>query len=80
MTNGFLKGIRIHAFLDTYQEWHALVEGFCEVICPWPARRPISEQLTRDIADEHHYYMLGRALGILAWVTTGCVIKEVFFA
>ena len=66
-------------FLDTYQEWHALVEGFCEVMCPWPARHPLTGQLLDDLQADHHYYMFGRALGILAWLTIGCVIKVLLF-
>jgi hypothetical protein len=76
---GFLKGINISAFLSCYQEWHALVEGFCEVLCPWPARHQLSGELLNDLTADHHYYTLGRALGILAWLTIGCIIKEVFF-
>lgn len=75
----FLKGVRISAFLDCYQEWHASVVGFCEVICPWPARHQPAQQNQKDIEDEYHYYMFGRALGILAWLGIAVFIKEVFF-
>jgi len=81
----FLKGIRPSTFLSTPEEWHALVEGFCEVLCPWPPRVRIPSPWTGegkgegDIAREYHYYMSGRALGIPAWLTIGCIIKEVFF-
>jgi hypothetical protein len=73
---GFLKGIRPLAFLDCYQEWHALVEGFCEVLCPWPARHGLSGQLLNDLKKDHHYYMFGRALGILAWL----IIATIFIS
>ena len=76
---GFLKGIRPRNFLDCYQEWHALVEGFCEVLCPWPPRHPLTGQLLADLQADHHYYMSGRALGILAWLTTCCVMKSILF-
>jgi len=75
---GFMKGINPSAFLDVYQEWHALVEGFCEVMCPWPARYEPNQELLDDLRGDHHYYMLGRAVGILAWITTGCVIAAIF--
>ena len=68
---GFLKGIRPSAFLDCYQEWHALVEGFCEVLCPWPAKHEPNDELLADLRADHHYYMLGRALGTSAWLTIG---------
>jgi len=77
---GFLRGINPRYFLDTYGEWHALVQGFCEVLCPWPPlHRNMNETLKKEIEDEHHYYMFGRALGILGWLAIGCVIKGVFF-
>ena len=76
---GFLKGIRLSAFLDSYQEWHALVEGFCEVLCPWPARHRLSGQLLEDLKKDHHYYVFGRALGVIAWFIIAKIIKVVFF-
>jgi hypothetical protein len=76
---GFLKGIRPSAFLDCYQEWHALVEGFCEVLCPWPARHKLSGQLLKDLKKDHHYYMFGRAIGVIAWLIIAKIIQEVFF-
>ncbi|MGB5925321.1 MAG: hypothetical protein WBH01_04425 [Dehalococcoidia bacterium] len=76
---GFLKGIRPSAFLDCYQEWHALVEGFCEVLCPWPARHQLTGELLADLKKDHHYYMFGRAAGILAWLTIFCVMKAILF-
>ena len=76
---GFLKGIKPSTFLDTYQEWHSLVEGFCGVLCPWPARYQPSDELLTSLRGEHHYYMLGRALGVIAWLIIAAIIKEVFF-
>jgi hypothetical protein len=64
------RGIHPNSFLDTHAEWHAFVQGACEVICPWPPRwTTASENLVQDIHDEHHYYMFGRTLGLLALVT-----------
>jgi hypothetical protein len=76
---GFLKGIRLNAFLDSYQEWHAFVEGFCEVLCPWPARHRLSGQLLEDLKKDHHYYVFGRALGVIAWFIIAKIIQEAFF-
>jgi hypothetical protein len=76
---GFLKGLNIKAFLDTYQEWHAFVEGLCEVLCPWPARYESSEELISDLKGDHHYYMFGRAIGVIAWLIIATIIKAVFF-
>ena len=76
---GFLKGIMPSAFLDCYQEWHAFVEGFCEVLCPWPARYGLSGQLLDDLKKDHHYYAFGRALGVIAWLIIAVILKELFF-
>jgi hypothetical protein len=76
---GFLKGIRLSTFLDSYQEWHALVEGLFEVLCPWPARHEISRKLSNDLRGEHHYYMFGRALGVITWLIIAKIIQGAFF-
>jgi len=72
-----MKGLQLGNFLDTTAELHALTHGFCEVLCPWPPRHSINS--TNSINSEYHYYMLGRALGILAWLAICCLIKEVLF-
>lgn len=77
---GFMKGIKPSAFLDCYQEWHALVEGFCEVLCPWPPRYSMNpSNPTNPINSDHHYYVFGRALGVIAWLIIAIIVKEVFF-
>jgi len=76
---GFLKGIKLSAFLDCYQEWHAFVEGFFEALCPWPARHQLSGELLTDLRGDHHYYMFGRAMGVIAWLIIAIIIKAVFF-
>jgi hypothetical protein len=38
----------------------------------------MSEELTRTISDEYHYYLFGRALGLLAWVGIIALLKGVF--
>ena len=75
-----LSGLKLRHFLDTTAEVHALTQGFCEVLCPWPARHPLmSRQRTKEVQHEHHYYMLGRVLAVLAWLTISCIIREVLF-
>ena len=76
---GFLKGIDIKAFLDVYQEWHTFVEGFCEVLCPWPAKHKLSGQLLDDLKGDHHYYAFGRATGVIVWLIIAKIIQEAFF-
>lgn len=75
----FLKGIKIDTFLSTCDEWHAFINGFCEVLCPWPPRRLMSEELQEQIASEYHYYMLGRAIGVIAWLIIAKIVQEAFF-
>jgi hypothetical protein len=74
---GFLKGIDFRGFLDTGEEWHAFVIGFCEVLCPWPPRCHC--ELSEAISSEYHYYAFGRAMGVIAWLIIAAIIKEVFF-
>jgi hypothetical protein len=75
----FLGGVRLSAFMDVYQEWHAFVEGFCEVLCPWPARHQLSGELLTDLQGDHHYYAFGRVAGIIAWLIIAGIVKAVFF-
>ena len=76
----FLKGIKPSTFMDTYEEWHTFVNGFCEVLCPWPPRhKSLNKELRKQIASEYHYYMFGRATGVIAWLIIGKIIREVFF-
>jgi len=58
----------IHTFIDTPAEWHALVEGFCDVFFPFVKRYQPSKALKEAIESEHHYYNFGRVLGFIAWV------------
>ena len=74
---GFLKGIRFSAFLDTCEEWHAFVNGFCEVLCPWTPRCHCER--SEAIAAEYHYYQFGRAIGVITWLIIAKIIQEAFF-
>ena len=77
---GFLAGVKLGNFLDTTGEVHAMTHGFCEVLCPWPPRhKTIGKKLQKEIKTEHTYYVLGRVLGLLAWLAISCIIKEVLF-
>lgn len=75
----FLGGINFKQFLSSYKEWHAFSQGFCEVLCPWPPRhKTMKASLTKEITDEHHYYMFGRAVGVGAWLIIVIIIKAIF--
>jgi hypothetical protein len=77
---GFLKGLEFRHFMDTYEEWHAFTQGFCEVLCPWPPRhKSMNKELRKQIASEYHYYLFGRAMGVIAWLIIAKIIQEAFF-
>ena len=63
------------------QEGHAFLIGISEVVCPWKPRwdMPPDYQANGNPLQEYHYYMFGRAAGILAWLAICCVIKAVLF-
>ena len=74
-----LKGIKLSTFLSTHQEWHALVIGFSEVLCPWPPRHKfMHSELKRQISSEYHYYMFGRAMGVIAWFIIAKLVHIAF--
>ena len=67
-------------FMDEVEELHAFTHGFAEIICPWPPyRKAMSEARAKEIQDEYHYYMLGRAVGVYVWLILACITKKVFF-
>jgi len=72
------NGINFKQFLSTHQEWHALAEGFCEVMCPWPARHAISDELQEELCKEHHYYVFGRAAGVVVWIGIIALLGSIF--
>ena len=49
--------------MNTYQEWHAFVEGFADCFCPMKDRYEPSPELLADLMGEHHYYSAGKAFG-----------------
>ena len=72
------KGLR--TFLSTGEEWHAFVIGFCEILCPRkPRNRVISQEIGEALKSEYHYYVVGRALGVIAWILLAKVIQAWFW-
>ena len=59
-----IKNLDPRTFLDTYEEWHAFIIGFCEAMCPWKPR--IEPTKLQYLQAEWHYYVFGRALGFMA--------------
>lgn len=67
-------------FMNTTEELHAFTHGICEIICPWPPyRRSMSRARNEEFRAEYHYYLLGRAAGILAWFGLAVATKAIFF-
>ena len=76
---GFLKGIKPSTFLSTHEEWHALIEGFCEVLCPWPEMHKLAGKLLNELREDHHYYMFGRAMGVISWLIIAKLVHIAFW-
>ena len=78
-------------FLSSIDEWHSFVIGVCEIICPWKPRIPrvipVSISMTAKpqnidkdyLQNEYHYYLFGRAVGVLSWIGIASLIKWLFF-
>ena len=64
----FLNGLNPKEFLNTHQEWHALIEGFCDGFFPLGIKYKPSKALQEDIESEHHYYNPARIAGIVSFV------------
>jgi len=75
------EGIKLRTLLSTPEEWHALVIGFFEVLCPWPASLRAPTCRGAAISGEYHYYMAGRGIGfpVLSLILIGLakLVKEV---
>ena len=67
-TKKVLQWLNPAEFMNTYQEWHAFVEGVSEGFCPWDSRYEPSDELSKDISDEHHYYVFGIAVGFAVFI------------
>jgi len=52
------------------QEGHAFLIGISEVVCPWHPYwdMPADYQANGNPLHEYHYYMFGRACGIVFWL------------
>jgi hypothetical protein len=68
----------LYTFLNTPQEWHTFVEGFCETFCFWRANYDPSEGLLEALKSEHHYYAFGRVVGFISLVGFILLIIKVF--
>jgi len=64
---------------STPEEWHAFLIGFFEVLCPVPQRYHMAKDYFFRIEDEHHYYLGGRASGVLAWIAIAKLIQVIFW-
>ena len=73
------NGINFKEFLSTHEEWHSLVEGFCDGFFPFGNKYQPSKELKQAIEGEHHYYRSGFIVGVIAavWFWIG-VYKAVF--
>jgi hypothetical protein len=66
MLKGFFEWFNPSGFMNTPEEWHSFVVGFCEALCPLKPRiEPIDLYYVQG---EWHYYSFGRALGFLTLI------------
>lgn len=62
-------GITFKEFLSDYREFHALVDGWGIVLCPFfLAVQGIRKLLISEIGEELHYFLFGGVLGVWTWV------------
>ncbi len=73
----FFAGISLKELFSTSEEFHAFLIGFFEVLCPWPPHHSINS--TNPINSEYHYYLAGRASGVIAWIAIAKLIQVTFF-
>ena len=59
-------GIKPKTFLNTHQEWHAYLIGFCVGFCPWIPELIQSANLRKLIKGEEHYFVAGAVPGFIA--------------
>ena len=52
-------------FINTTDELHAFLIGFCETLCPWKPRYSIHEESEYKPFREYHYYLAGRVVGFI---------------
>ena len=55
--------ILFYTFMNTWEEWHAFVEGISDGFCLWQSRHDLVDRLLKDLEGEHHYYAFGRSVG-----------------
>jgi len=87
MTMDFLKKIGILQFLtktfgpdgifSSGTEGHAFLIGISEVVAFWKPRHdpPPGYKANGSPFSEYHYYMFGRACGILVWIGLTALLK-----
>jgi len=62
-------------FMNTWDEWHSTVLGWCEAMYPLYPIRPRPVHVNKMIDSEFWYYTFGLALGALTWA--GLVIGTI---
>ena len=61
-------------FMNTFDEWHCFVIGYCEVISIHAITKR-SEDINNILLHDYWYYLFGRALGVISWIgiVLGCI-------
>jgi len=73
------ENMRLSEFMNACDEWHAFWIGAFEILCPFPRRyKIVSDELAEALRKEHHYYLLGRVVGLLCWIGIAKLVTIIF--
>ena len=65
---------------ELFREWHSFWIGWAEMVCfRINPNFPKTLMAVKEMRNEWHYYMVGRAAGILTWVIIVIIVKAVMF-
>jgi len=74
-----MKLIPIRELFNEPVEVHLFIIGLCEVLCPWPARYSLGFFDKLKLNADYHYYVAGRATGLICWIFLVKLIVVLFF-
>jgi len=69
----------VKTLFDTYEEWHAFIIGFTELIPPWPAKLKPSRATRSYLHLEYHYYRAGRTTAFFVLIALLALLLKIFW-
>ena len=75
----WIKTFGPEGLFSSGQEGHAFLIGISETVAFWKPRHDVPEgyEANGNPFKEYHYYMFGRALGVVVWVGIIALLKVV---